>query len=230
MNLYEMVRNIRIVDQSHTDAILTVGAAVDRLTQRIEDMATNLQQALAAIRAEAEDERSTFIASVKIIQALSQQVNGAADAIASGAEAQQVAQDLNDIAIQMRENAGPLAAAIVANTPQAVPPMAPSPAGVPGSGDGVSATLPSDAGAGTNTSSGTSPSSVVAGGTPTTSPDTPPTDGQTRVDPNDASKLQVSADGRWYSEGDTRTQDGKMFQLQGGSWVEQGGDATRARR
>jgi hypothetical protein len=224
MTLSEMFRNVRFFTQDYTDSINAIASAVDNLSaqlnQRMDEMATNLQQALAAVRAEVEDERNTFIGAVKLIQSMADQVK----AVGDGQSDPQVSQDLNDLALQMRENAGPLSAAIVANTPQAVPPMAPSPAVPSGSGDGVSATLPQDPGAGTAPSSGTSPSSTTSGGTPTTSPDTPPADGQTRVDPNDASKLQVSADGKWYSEGDSRTADGKTFVLQGGSWVEQSAD------
>jgi hypothetical protein len=237
MTLFEMVRNLRVIDQSYTDAINAVATAVDRLGEqlnlRIEQMATNLQQALAAVRAEVEDERNVFIGAVKLLQAQADQVKAAADAAASGAPSDQVAADLNDLATQMRENAGPLASAIVANTPQAVPPMAPSPAVPSGSGDGVSATLPQDAGATSGSSGGTSPSGVATSGTPATATDTPTADGQTRVDPNDPAKMQVSADGKWYSEGDSRTADGKTFVLQGGTWAEQPADPTvgsRSRR
>jgi ABC-type transporter Mla subunit MlaD len=226
MTLSEMFRNLKFYTQDYTDSINKIAEAVDNLSaqlnQRMDEMATNLQQALASIRAEVEDERSVFIGAVKLFQSYADQVKQVGDST----QDQEVAQALNDLAIQMRENAGPLAAAIVANTPQAVPPMAPSPAVPSGSGDGVSATLPQDAGAGSAPDAGTSPSTTTSSGTPTTSPDTPPTDGQTRVDPSDASKLQVSADGKWYSEGETRTQDGKTFTLQNGSWVEQGAGAS----
>lgn len=233
MTLFELVRNLRIIDQTHMDALLRVQTSIDSLNAKVDEMAVNLQQALAAVRAEVEDERNVFIGAVKLMQAQAEQVKAAADAAASGANIEQVAQDLNDLATQMRENAGPLAAAIVANTPQAVPPMAPSPAVPSGSGDGVSATLPQDTGGTGGTSSGASPSGVTAGGTPTTSPDTPPADGQTRVDPSDPAKLQRSADGKWYSEGENRTEGGRTFLLQNGNWIEQapdGGTTGAARR
>jgi hypothetical protein len=145
MTLSEMFRNIKFFTQDYTDAIMTVATAVDKLGEqlnaRMDEMATNLQQALAAVRAEVEDERNVFIGAVKLFQSLSDQVKAQADAAASGADNKEVAQALNDLATQMRENAGPLAQSIVANTPQAVPPMAPSPAVPSGSGDGVSATF-----------------------------------------------------------------------------------------
>jgi uncharacterized membrane protein len=84
MTLFEMVRNLRVIDQSYTDAINAVATAVDRLGEqlnlRIEQMATNLQQALAAVRAEVEDERNVFIGAVKLLQAQADQVKAAADA------------------------------------------------------------------------------------------------------------------------------------------------------
>jgi hypothetical protein len=180
------------------EALEAVAMAVDRqsetINQRLEEMGTNLQTAIARMRQEITDERNIFIAATKALQVYADQVRQ----VASQAN-DETAAALNAMADDMQANAGPLAQAIAANTPAAAQPMAPSPAVREGSGDGVSATLPRDqAGGGGAAATRTAPWS-------TTPVPASPSEGDkvNATAPDGTSKTFTFTGGRWMADDGT---------------------------